>query len=410
MVPPVSVEVPKRALLVVSHAMERAFDTGSGTGAAAGGTRGLVIGLFQRRDYFDVEAGRYAALAAAGHTVVVGFAGSIDGLPAGVHGVAFPPDDPRARDWVLVLVQGAYATSLVAWDMLDLAAGEMTLEASRLFAARWTFQRKVALEEARTQLGRLAGDLAPAALSAVTGHLERSDSLPVSPAEAQLATAADHLGNSVERGHRRATRLRLVLETTQSLAERDQLTGLNNRHFLERYLGGAGAIDRPVELLTVLIDVDDLKAVNDTYGHPAGDAVLTAVAATLREHSRPTDVLVRWGGDEFLLLAPGLGADVALRVGERLARAVQGSRPRPPWQDLPMSVSIGLAATRQTPLPFDRLDAALYQVKRTGKGHAGLAPDTTATMVDGTPSPARERLTRHEDPVGSTDVTAGPAG
>lgn len=375
-----SVEVPKRALLVVSHAMERAFDTAPT--APASDPRGLVLGMFQRREYFDIEADRYAALAAAGHTVVVGFAGPTDGLPAGVHAVSFPERDPRAEDWVVALVTGTYATALVARDSLDLSGGEATLEASRLFSARWTFRRLAALADARAQLDRLSADLAPTVLAAATGHLQRSALLPVSAVEDRLAAAADHLGRSMEGGYRRATRMRMQLESTQSLAERDQLTGLNNRHFLERYLGGAGSVDRPVDLLTVLVDVDGLKAVNDAHGHAAGDAVLSAVAAALREHSRPGDVLVRWGGDEFLLLAPGLDATAGLRFADRLARAVRAGHPLPPWQHLPMSASLGVSVTRRTPLPLAQLDAALYQVKRGGKGHAGLAPDAAAVTSD----------------------------
>lgn len=373
----------KRALLVVSHAMERAFD--AVPAGPEGGRPGVVFGLFQRREYFDVEADRYAALAAAGHTVVVGFTGRSDGLPAGVHGVTFNVDDPRAHDWVVILVRGAYATAIVAQDTHDLSAGELTLEASRLFDAVWTFRRRTALGEARTQLLRLADDLPPAVLSAASRQLDDSDSLPVSPVEAQLAAAADHLVNSVESGHRRATMLRVALETTQSLAERDQLTGLNNRHYLERYLGGDG----PVDLLTLLVDVDDLKVVNDTHGHAAGDAVLTAVAATLRQQSRPGDVLVRWGGDEFLMLAPGLGIDAALPFAERLARAVRAGRPLPPWEHLTMSVSIGVSPTQRTPLPLDQLDVALYHAKCAGKGRAGLPPDISAAGPAHGPSTSR---------------------
>lgn len=370
----VFMEVPKRALVVVSHAMERAFDDAAP--AADGGTTGLVIGMFQRREYFDVEVSRYARLAAAGHTVVVGFAGSTEGLPAGVRGVSFPASDPRARDWVVILVRGPYANTLVAEELDRLAEGEETLEASRLFNARWTFRRGPGLEEAGAQLHRLAGDLPADVLGAATSQLRRSQGFPISPVEDQLAVAADHLVKSVELGHRRANRLRVALQSSQLMAERDQLTGLNNRHFLERYLGRGGDVDRPIDLATVLVDVDDLKKVNDTYGHAAGDAVLAAVAATLRKHSRPGDVLVRWGGDEFLLLAPGLHADNCLGYGEQLARAVHAAHPLPPWSQLPLSVSLAVSATRTAPLPFDQLDAALYRVKRTGKGYAALATDT----------------------------------
>jgi len=378
----------KRALVVLSHAMERAFDAvddapqatpplpgsalGSAPGSAPAPMPGLVLGLFQQREFFDIEADRYAALAAAGHTIVVGFAGSLDGLPPGVHGVSFPEHDDRARDWVLVTVRDAYASALVARDAFDLCAGERTLQASRLFDADWTFHRDAALEHARAQLERLVADLPTMVAQDARAHLDASAARPASPAERRLAAAANHLISSLNAGHHRALALRMELESTQTLAERDQLTGLNNRHFLERFLGGA---DRPAELLTLLVDVDDLKRVNDTHGHAAGDAVLSAVAAGLREHSRPGDVIVRWGGDEFLLLLPGAGRDGSLALAERLAVSVRAVRPSPPWEEIPLSVSIGVSATRRTELPLAQLDAALQLAKAGGKGRAALAAD-----------------------------------
>lgn len=322
---PRTMTATKRALLVLSHALERAFDTAGSQDAPE--APGLVIGLFQRREYFDVEAERYALLAAAGHTVIVGFVGSTDGLPPGVQAVQFDPDDPRGLQWVLVLVRGAHASALVATDSRDLSAGELTLQSSRLFDARWTLRRQQACDEGRTQVAGLADLLAPGVARSAGSVLSRSAALPVSDAEAQLAAAADHLVSSVVVGQRRATRLRVELETTQSRAERDQLTGLHNRHYLERYLGGG---DAPADLLTLLVDVDDLKTANDRYGHAAGDAVLSTVAETLRAHSRPGDVVVRWGGDEFLMLAPApdSGPDAGLAFAERLA--ARSAPPGPP--------------------------------------------------------------------------------
>jgi diguanylate cyclase (GGDEF)-like protein len=360
----------KRSLLVLSHAMERAFDT---TPPDAGeDPHGVIIGLFQRREYFDVEAARYAQLAAAGHTVIVGFAGPAEGLPPYVHGVSFPEHDPRAAEWILVLARGPYATALVACDHHELATGEMTLSASRLFGAWWTFRRRVALDEGRRQLERMAGDLDPEVFSTAVRRLQGSSALPVSSVETRLATAADHLVTSLEAGQQRLSRLRSQLEDVHSIAERDQLTGLNNRHYLERYLGGG---DRPADLVTMLVDVDNLKSVNDTHGHRAGDAVLSAVADTLRRYSRSGDVTVRWGGDEFLMLVPGLDPAMGLAFAQRIAIAIRASHPEPPWAHLPLSVSIGVCPTKRTILPLDRLDAALYSVKRSGKGHASLAED-----------------------------------
>ena len=359
----------KRALLVLSHAMERAFDT---VNDADDGAPGLVLGLFQRREYFDVEALRYAALVNAGHTVIVGFAGSTEGLPLGVHAVTFTSQDPRAVDWALAIVRGTFATSLLAHDTFDLSIGELTLQGSRLFRAEWTFRRTVALEVTRAQLERLRPGLPSAIYAGALRQIEESAALPVSAVENRLAAAADHLVTSVDAGQRRLTRLRSELESTHLLVERDQLTGLNNRHYLQRYLGNE---ESPADLLALLVDVDNLKRVNDTEGHDAGDALLSAVATTLRDYSRPGDVVVRWGGDEFLLLVPGVPGGKGLEVGERLAQAV-ASRPLPsPWEHLTPSVSIGMCWTKRTLLPIDRLDAALYRVKSSGKGRAAIDPE-----------------------------------
>ncbi|MCW2616295.1 MAG: hypothetical protein JWN08_3289, partial [Frankiales bacterium] len=138
----------KRALLVLSYAMERAF----GTDPTHGSDPGLVLAMCLHREHFDAEQERYAALAAVGHTVVVAFSGASGDLPPGVHAVVFERDDPRVRDWVLALVLGPYASALVAHDQQSLAAGELSLEGSRVFAARWTFRRPDALAAARTQL------------------------------------------------------------------------------------------------------------------------------------------------------------------------------------------------------------------------------------------------------------------
>ncbi len=360
-----AVPATKRSLLVLSHAMERAFDA-----PTEGEEPGLVIALFQRREHFDIEAARYAALAAQGHIVLLGFVGDTTGLPPGVHAVSLAEDSLLARSWVLALVRGPYATSLDAEDLRDLAVGETTFEASRLFAARWTFRRSVALSSAADRLTQLAPYLPREVVASAHRLITASAGLAVSPVEERLAAAADHLVSSVDAGQRRSNALRVALTGVQELAERDQLTGLSNRHFLERYLGST---DRAADLLVMLVDVDDLKVANDVHGHAAGDAVLRTVADVLRAHSRPGDVVLRWGGDEFLVLAPDMDGTAGLAWGQRLADAVRATSPAPPWEHLPLSVSVGVCATQRTTLPLDRLDQALYQVKRAGKGHAALA-------------------------------------
>lgn len=175
-------------------------------------------------------------------------------------------------------------------------------------------------------------------------HLRASAAIRVTDVEARLVVAAEHLVHALEVGHRRNTRLAADLAST-ALAELDQLTGLSNRHYLQRFLGDQ---DAPADLLAMLIDVDELKTVNDTGGHDASDAVLTAVARVLRDQSGPGDVLIRWGGDEFL--APAT----------------------PSWPlAAPRAAGPG-RATRCSSAPYTPPPPMDYTVKCTRKGRAGI--------------------------------------
>jgi len=117
---------------------------------------------------------------------------------------------------------------------------------------------------------------------------------------------------------RRAAELDVVSRT-------DHLTGLHNRRHVEEHLRAAEAAARRHghQLSVLVVDVDHFKAVNDSVGHAAGDAVLREVATRLRTCLRVDDVLGRWGGEEFLVLAAHTGPTDARRLGERLCAAVR---------------------------------------------------------------------------------------
>lgn len=157
---------------------------------------------------------------------------------------------------------------------------------------------------------------------------------------------------------------------------RDPLTGAHNRrHFedaLEREFDAAARHDCPVSV--VFVDLDKFKTINDTYGHQAGDAVLVEVAKVLGQCVRDSDIVARYGGDEFVLLLPGCDATQAERVGSRLVAA---SRRRTVYLDdgrmLGVTLSLGIA-TRDSQLRFRSskellaaADAALYQSKSGGR-------------------------------------------
>jgi diguanylate cyclase (GGDEF)-like protein len=153
------------------------------------------------------------------------------------------------------------------------------------------------------------------------------------------------------------------------LAATDSLTGLLNRGAFRGRVEQALAGDKPACLLA--IDLDRFKLVNDRYGHAAGDAALVHLARLLERHLRPGDIIGRLGGDEFMVLLPGAGADSADLVVRRLHAALRAA-PLPLGDDvlLPLEMSIGLAV-RQRDASLDSLaaeaDAALYRAKFAGR-------------------------------------------
>lgn len=127
---------------------------------------------------------------------------------------------------------------------------------------------------------------------------------------------------------RDVTQERLLEERLQFDAEHDELTGLNNRRYLERMLGGTLASEpwSSAHHAVIFIDLDGLKAVNDRYGHAAGDEAILRAAKTFERCVCDRDVLVRWGGDEFVALLFNIGTAGAERVGaSMLAELGKGS-------------------------------------------------------------------------------------
>lgn len=354
---------------MISHAMEQGFDTPQQGEPAQ--TDGLVIGLFQRREYFDHEVERYAELARQACTVIVGFAGPTSGVPDGVHAVSFAADEPLAGQWAVILLRGAFGNALVAQDVHSLAEHEATLQHSRLFGARWTFARERATAEAVRLLRLLAPRLPEAVVESATSAVSASRARPATDVEAHLSAAAEHLVDFLDDGSRRVARTRASLDSTLSLAERDHLTGLQNRYFLQRFLGSHP--DDPVDLAMMLVGIDDLGGVNDTLGHRAGDEVVRTVAQALVAGRRPGEVVVRWGGDEFLVVCAGLSGDPALEHAEELAEGVRQALADRDWGPQPLSASIGVCVTGRPTLPLAALSDALATVRRTRRGHAGLS-------------------------------------
>lgn len=164
-----------------------------------------------------------------------------------------------------------------------------------------------------------------------------------------------------------------ALAALADLAQRDPLTGLANRRTFEEALRREVARARRsgAPLAVAALDVDHFKRVNDAHGHPAGDAVLAAVAARAAAALRAGDLLARVGGEEFAALLPGAGLAAAAEVAERVRAAIAGAPLEADGRSLSVTASLGCAALE----PSDpdgaallaRADARLYQAKRAGR-------------------------------------------
>ena len=165
----------------------------------------------------------------------------------------------------------------------------------------------------------------------------------------------------------------------QELASIDGMTGLyNRRHFMEvaeAAFAHAQRLGQP--LFALLLDVDHFKQINDVQGHAAGDRVLADLAQVCREHVRPDDIAGRYGGDEFIIVIPGISSLRAIQIAARLT-----GPPRTPGADgqpVAFTVSVGIAERGTCPdLPtlFAHADAAMYEAKRAGGGCWRLYEDT----------------------------------
>jgi two-component system cell cycle response regulator len=167
-------------------------------------------------------------------------------------------------------------------------------------------------------------------------------------------------------------RLRSEVGTALELAVIDPLTQLYNRRFMTSHLERLCA-EPASQLFTVLmVDVDHFKTINDCYGHSTGDRVLCAVADMLRRHLRETDMICRYGGEEFLVVAPGISHDrQALDLADKLRGIIEQMRIEP---ELSVTVSIGIALSgASTALSLiDFADRALYEAKRQGRNTVSL--------------------------------------
>lgn len=190
-------------------------------------------------------------------------------------------------------------------------------------------------------------------------------------------TAVDELLARVRAGARIVALQRALLESNQRLEElslTDPLTSLRNRRAFEEELASAvehaRRYERPLSL--AILDVDYFKPINDTFGHPAGDAVLRAVAQLLDGTTRHSDFVARIGGEEFAVLLPETPLFDALQFGEKVRAAIAAATIRTGEVEHHVTVSVGVACTAHSRIVqarelFEAADQALYRAKENGR-------------------------------------------
>ena len=212
-------------------------------------------------------------------------------------------------------------------------------------------------------------------------HLVREDGPPLTDDDRKLA---DLIAAEAAAAIHNAR----LYEQTQRLATTDPLTGLFNfRYFrdsLAMEVARASRLGYAVGLL--MIDADNFKRVNDTFGHPVGDDVLRDIGRLLQTNLRLTDVAARYGGEEFVVILPGLGLRGVRAVGEKLRRAVHGLEPlvSKKGERFPITISIGGVSWSPPHLDSSELvrvaDTALYHAKQSGKDRVCVLPDEDSNL------------------------------
>ncbi|TXT36538.1 MAG: GGDEF domain protein [Comamonadaceae bacterium] len=169
--------------------------------------------------------------------------------------------------------------------------------------------------------------------------------------------------------------IQTIIDKLCELSQKDPLTGLANRRYftnvLSREIEVVARSGEPALLL--MLDIDHFKAVNDTYGHPAGDAVLQAVAKTLVKCVRPMDTVARFGGEEFVIILPSCQGPYGHQVAERIRESVSSMKIAvSPGVNIKVTLSVGGAYAPRwvrstSELWVDRADIELYRAKSEGR-------------------------------------------
>lgn len=347
----------KRALLAVSRSLESLA-----VRTTAIGSELTVVALFEDAQYFGYERDRYAQLAETA-TVVVGFVGDPGPLPAGVTHIALPDAHALAGEWSVLVLSPSGSAGLVAAD-LHRVVEEDSLERGRVFSPEMSTEPAWVSEQVRRIATTAGGLLAPELRAELLARCRRASEHGAEPPERILREEllAGWWRSMISSAH---------LDRAEHLAFTDPLTGAYNRRYLERYLQRLGP--RAPGLAAIAFDFDRFKTINDTWGHSVGDSMLRLFSQVVRERIRSSDLLVRLGGDEWLVLLPEVGLDDARHRAESIIEAFGAQRLPAPADAAVLRASAGVGVFPATAFDLDVVDAALYAAKHQGGARAVMA-------------------------------------
>ena len=218
------------------------------------------------------------------------------------------------------------------------------------------------------------------AISIENARLYESIEKKVDERTRQLQEKSEQLNRANKEMAREIEQRRMLEDELRRLATTDSLTGLLVRRQLFEL--GVREIERArrnaAPLALIVLDIDHFKSINDTFGHAIGDEVLKTFSGVFCDSLRTVDIVCRFGGEEFVAILPGAGAQAALEVAERLRRNVEAGSLALDAMEIRYTISIGLAVLEDGDTQLNQLikraDDALYQAKKSGRNRVVLAP------------------------------------
>ncbi len=226
---------------------------------------------------------------------------------------------------------------------------------------------------AEKKMGDLVHICVPMMLSGSVGGILQ---VVLSPEEAERQSDIEQTVNIYLKEAAPVIEARQLMHSLQESAMRDPMTGLYNRRFLEGYIGSltANTIRNKTSMGILMCDVDFFKQVNDEYGHDVGDQVIKRLANILTETVRESDLTIRFGGEEFMVLLPDTDSDGSMLLAERIRLTLEAASFQTPQGKLKKTLSVGISIFSEESAGFwecvKYADLALYQAKEKGRNQS----------------------------------------